>query len=146
MRCVLSNVLKYTKRREREREREKRNIIMFHQSFYPSSKFHNHRMANQFYKRGRATFYPSNVHNNRSSQNLNFTRDFDGVFTMPTHAFTSMPNGGPQRFWRAPIGRYPRQYPRAPVFHFQDKSTFYYMSDPILTPDHRITVGEQHFD
>ena len=115
---------------------------MFHQSFYPRSQFHNHRMANQFYKTGRAAFYPSGVRNNRSSQNLNFTRDFE-AFSMPTHAFTSIPKG-PQRFWQTNHGRYPRQYPRAPVFHFQDKSTFYYMSDPIMTPDHRITVRENH--
>ncbi len=33
----------------------------------------------------------------------------------------------------------PRQ---TPAFHFQDKSTSYYMTDPIITSDDRLTVKQ----
>lgn len=101
--------------------------------------FHNQRMPNKFYKPTHTTFYPfGRPRTNRSSQNLNFSRDFEH-FQMPPHGFNSIPKG-PYSFWRQNINKFQRQYPRTSAFHFQDKSTFYYMSDPIITHDNRITV------
>ena len=84
---------------------------------------------------------------NQSSVNLNFTRDFDRP------AFTSIPSAGGypvydstnQRYdqsyrWRPPFYRNVQQrFHPMPALHFQDQSTFYYMSDPIYTDD-RITI------
>jgi hypothetical protein len=111
---------------------------MFHQSFHPQSQFHNQRMPNQFYKPTPSSYYQLGARSNRSSQNLNFSRDFEHC-PMPPHGFHSIPKGS-YPFWRQNMGRFQRQYPRTSAFHFQDQSTFYYMSDPIVTHDNRITV------
>ena len=100
---------------------------------------------------------------NRSTHNLNFTRDFER-FPQASHGFTSMPAGGrmPFRFfdlnkqqtpmdhqrqhsqWRQNMARMQQQQQQkqrhAPAFHFQDQSTSYFMTEPIRTSDDRIAV------
>jgi hypothetical protein len=120
---------------------------MFHQSFYSQSQqrpqFHNNHEHNHFFIPAHSPFYHRSSRPNRSSQNLNFSRDFEH-FPMPPHGFPSIPKVSYPFYdltrWRQNMARIQQQYRRTPAFHFQDKSTFYYMSDPIITHDNRITV------
>jgi hypothetical protein len=116
---------------------------MFHQSFYSQSQqrpsFHNNHVPNHFF----TPTHHRRPKSNRSSQNLNFSRDFE-YLSMPTHGFPSILKGSYPFYdltrWRQNMAKLQQQYRRTPAFYFQDKSTFYYMSDPIITNDNRITV------
>jgi hypothetical protein len=98
---------------------------MFHQP-----QFSNNRVPNNFFMPGHSTF-PHRT--SKANQNLDYSRDFE-QFQMPPQGF----NSTQYPFYHST--RWRQQYRRTPAFHFQDKSTFYYMSDPIFTNDHRITV------
>ena len=129
---------------------------MFHQAFHPQQPqgFPNQQGASQAnFMPGHSYYYPPGPIPTHSSQNLNFTRDFDR-FPMPNQAFPSMPSGAhpfydatnqnfDQQRWRSYManGHQQQRVHQMPAFHFQDKSTFYYMSDPIYTVDDRITVS-----
>ncbi|CAF4937073.1 unnamed protein product, partial [Rotaria socialis] len=67
---------------------------------------------------------------------------------MPRHGFASIPPGRNQFFdfntlnceqqqrWRQNMTRTQQQkHRRTPAFHFQDKATSYFMTDPIKTSD-----------
>ena len=72
---------------------------------------------------------------NRSSQNLNFDRK-----QMPSYGYHSVPKGPYPFYGYSRWKQYMPRYQQKPAFYFQDKSTFYYMSDPIYTADNRIIV------
>lgn len=123
---------------------------MFH---YPQPQFTaNNRPASHFFIPGQPFAYRANgpipTH---STHRLNFPPDFDR-FSAPPHGFTTMPSGGHPFFdytnqnfeqarWRQNMARTQQQHRRTPAFHFQDKSTSYFMTDPIVTSDDRITVS-----
>ena len=130
---------------------------MFQQPFYPQQQptFSNPRgfvPSQPFFYRGNGPVP------NQSTHNLNFTHDFDR-FSAPHHGFTSVPPGGypffdytnpnfDQQRWRQNLPRaqqQQQQHRRTPAFHFQDKSTSYFMTDPIKTNDDRIAVRENLF-
>ena len=123
---------------------------MFHQQFYPHQQhpqqnFPHNRTSTNFFMPSYPYYYrPNGPVPNQSAHNLNFTHDFER-FSMPPngYAFYDMNNQtfDQQQRWRQHIP--PRghpQYRRPPAFHFQDKSTSYFMTDPILTSDDRLTV------
>jgi hypothetical protein len=131
---------------------------MFHRPFYPQQQeqqnFHNGRGPTNFFMPSQPFFYRSGGPVlNQSTHNLDFTRDFER-FSTPHHVFTSIPSNGysyfdlnnpnlEQQRWRQNMARSQQQqqkHRRTPAFHFQDKSTSYYMTDPIKTSDDRITV------
>ncbi len=110
--------------------------------------YHNNRDPHHVYRSAYSSFYRSAPAQNRSSHNLNYSREFDPHAT-PPHGYSSMPSGAypfydatNQQRWRqnTTSTRAHPQYRRTPAFHFHDKSTYYYMSDPIITHDNRITV------
>ena len=109
---------------------------------------HNNRDPHHTYRPGYSSFYRPSPAQNRSSHNLNFSREFER-FPTPPHGYSSMPSGAypfydstnQKQRWRTGSTRIPHQYHRTPAFHFQDKSTYYYMSDPIISNDNRITVN-----
>ncbi len=129
---------------------------MFQQSFYPQQQgFSNHRGSTNFFIPSHPFFYrPTGPVHNQSTHNLNFTHDFERFQTPPHHGFASIPSDSypffnypnqnfDQQRWRPNMGRTQRQqqqHRRTPAFHFQDKSTSYFMTDPIVTSDDRITV------
>lgn len=110
---------------------------MFHQSFFTQSQqrppFHSNHVPNHSFMPAHSTFY-----NHNSKSNLKLSHDFEH-FTMPSYSY---PFYDLTR-WRQYMAKYQQQYRRTPAFHFQDKSTFYYMSDPIMTNDNRITVKQK---
>jgi hypothetical protein len=128
---------------------------MFQQPYYSQQQgfSNNHRGSTNFYMPSHPFYYRSNgpIHN-QSTHNLNFTHDFERFSTShPHHGFASMPTGSypyfdynnqnfDQQRWRQNMARTQQQHRRTPAFHFQDKSTSYYMTDPIITNDDRITV------
>ena len=122
---------------------------MYHQPFYSQSQqpsFHNNHGPNHFFVPTHASSYHHGPTPNQSSHNIKHTRDFDR-FSMPPHGFSSMPTGAypfhdatNQQRWRQNMSRNQNQYRQTPAFHFQDKSTYYYMGDPIINNDNRITV------
>ncbi len=132
--------------------------------------FPNTHGSTSFFMSSHPFFYRSNGPiPNQSTHNLNFTHDFEH-YPMPHHGFTSMPtasypfydytNQTYEQRWRQNMARAQQQHqpthqpqhppppqqpqpqpPRqTPAFHFQDKSTSYYMTDPIITSDDRLTV------
>lgn len=134
---------------------------MFHPGFHPQAQqqpagFHSMRNSMNFFHPSHSFFFRSPIPNvNQSTQNLNISRDFERLRGQH-HGFTSIPSGGSQRFfdftkqkhfdqqrqrWRmnATRAQAPQQR-RMHAFHFQDKATSYFMSDPIRTSDDRITV------
>lgn len=130
---------------------------MYHQAFYPQAQgFSNHHGPNQAnFMPSHSYYYPPGPIPTHSGHNLNFTRDFDRYPTA-NPAFTSMPAGAhpfydatnqhfEQQRWRPPTakGHQQQRFHQMPAFHFQDKSTFYYMSDPMYTVDDRITVSRK---
>jgi hypothetical protein len=140
---------------------------MFHPSFFSQQAhqqqngFAHLRPAMNFCNPSAGFFFrPRAPSTNQSTHNLNFNRDFER-FPTPPHGFASMPSSGypffdytnqqhrdPQRQrWRQNIKRanQQQQHRRTPAFHFQDKSTSYYMTDPIRTSDDRITVISTFF-
>jgi hypothetical protein len=106
---------------------------MFHQPFYSQSQRQQQHGQNNFFM---PSYNRSGPKPNQSSQNLKISRDFER-FNKPSHGFSSM-SAGPYQFYDATNQQRWKQ--NMSRFHFQDKSTFYYMSDPIVTPDKRITV------
>jgi hypothetical protein len=120
---------------------------MFHQSFYSQSQqrpsYNNNHVANHFYVPVHSSLYQCTPRSNRSRQNFNFTRDFE-QFSMTPDGFPSMSKCSYPFFdstqWRQNMAKIQQQHRRTSAFHFQDKSTFYYMSDPIITNDNRVTV------
>jgi hypothetical protein len=131
---------------------------MFQQSFYPQQQgFTNNRSSMNFFMPSHQFYYrPNGPVQNQSTHNLNFTRDFERFSTPPQHGFASMPSNGypyfdynnqnhDQHRWRHNMTRTQQQHRRTPAFHFQDKSTSYFMTDPIITNDDRITVEKIFF-
>ena len=131
--------------------------VMYHQAFYPQAQgFSNQHGPNHAnFMPSHSYYYPPGPIPTHSSHNLNFTRDFDRHPTA-NPAFTSMPSGAhpfydatnqhfDQQRWRpyTAKGHQQQRFHQMPAFHFQDKSTFYYMSDPMYTADDRITVSRQ---
>ncbi|CAM4741588.1 unnamed protein product [Rotaria magnacalcarata] len=130
---------------------------MFQHPFYPHQQnqqtFPNNRGPTNHFMPTRPMFFRSSGHTtNQSTHNLNFNRDFER-FSMPRHGFTSIPPGRNQFFdfntlnfeqqqrWRQNTTRTQQQkHRRTPAFHFQDKATSYFMTDPIKTSDNRITI------
>src|SRR5215510_5892757 len=108
---------------------------MFH---YPQQQT----FSNNFFTPSHPFFYrPNGPVLNQSTHNLNRTQDFER-FATQNHGFASMPSGGypfydytnqnfDQQRWRQNITRAQQQHRRTPAFHFQDKSTSYFMTDPI---------------
>jgi hypothetical protein len=130
---------------------------MFQQSYYPQQQgFSNNRSSMNFFMPSQQFFYrPNGPVHNQSTHNLNFTHDFER-FPTPQHGFASMPSNGypyfdytnqnlDQQRWRQNMARTQQQHRRTPAFHFQDKSTSYFMTDPIITNDDRITVEQIFF-
>jgi hypothetical protein len=130
---------------------------MFHypQQQQQQQNFSNNRPSTNYFMPTHPFFYRSNGPiPNQSTHNLNFTHDFDR-FSTQHHGFASIPSGGQpffdytnqnfdQQRWRQNMARaqQQQQHRRTPAFHFQDKSTSYFMTDPIITSDDRITVLE----
>ncbi|CAF0811218.1 unnamed protein product [Rotaria sordida] len=132
---------------------------MFQQPFYPHQPgFPNNRGPTNHFMPSRPFFYrPNGSVINQSTHNFNFTRDFER-FPMPHHGFTSVPSGNyppfydfnnqqfEQQRWRQNMARpsqqqqQQQQHRRTPAFHFQDQSTSYFMTDPIVTNDDRLTI------
>lgn len=137
---------------------------MFQQPFYPPQQsFSNVRASTNSFVPPRNFFYraPGPVIN-QSAHNLSFSHDFER-FSMPHHGFTSIPSNRyptfdlpqqhfDQQRWRQNMAQTQKQHRRTPAFHFQDKSTSYFMTEPIITSDDRITVKQNftkkysHFD
>jgi hypothetical protein len=126
---------------------------MFH---YPQQQtFANNHPSTNIFMANPPFFYHSNGPVlNQSTHNLNFNSDFER-FSTPHHGFASMPSGGypffdytnqnfDQQRWRQNLARaqQQQQHRRTPAFHFQDKSTSYFMTEPIVTSDDRITVRQ----
>lgn len=124
---------------------------MFHQPYYSQSQqqtsfYPNHGQNQYFMPTNSSYFYGPNAIPNQSSQNLNFSRIFEYP-SVPSHGFNSMATGNypynditNQQQWKGNMTRNQQAYRRTSAYHFQDKSTFYYMSDPIITHNNRITV------
>ncbi|CAF0913968.1 unnamed protein product [Rotaria sp. Silwood1] len=129
---------------------------MFQQPFYPRQQaFPNNRGPTNHFMPSRPFVYrPNGPILNQSTHNFNFTRDFER-FPMFNHGFTSIPTGNhpfcdpsnqqfEQQRWRQNTPRAQQQQQqqnrRASAFHFRDKSTSYFMTDPIITKDDRITI------
>ncbi|CAF3418457.1 unnamed protein product [Rotaria socialis] len=122
---------------------------MFHQPFYPSpqqaTSYHNHQGQNHFYIPTQSpSFYRSGPMPNQSSHHVNFSRTYEYFPSSPLHGF---PSPSPRGFPSMTPGSYAfngvksqEHYPRAQAYHFQDKSTYYYMSEPIITSNNRITI------
>ncbi|CAF1200912.1 unnamed protein product [Adineta steineri] len=131
-----------------------------HQPYYPSN-----RGSSNFFMPNHPFYYrPNAPPPNQSTHNLNFTHDFE--HNQPHHGFTSMPSGSypsydyttqnvEQQRWRHNVSRAQQQQHQqhqthqqqqqqqrrqTPAFHFQDKSTSYFMTDPIVTNDDRLTI------
>lgn len=103
---------------------------MYQQTFYGSTQgLSNHFMPTNSY------FYRAGPIPAASNHHLNFTRDFDCFPSMPSGA---RPYYDAHKRWKAPFTRLHTNQTQA--FHFQDKSTFYFMSEPIRTSDDRIVV------
>lgn len=118
---------------------------MFHQQvFYPQQQQHHHQpplsSANQrVYPPNQQFFYRAN-----GPILTHSIHDFER-FPSSNHGFTTMPSGGypffEQQRWRPNIPRAQQvNHRQTPAFHFQDKSTSYFMTDPIKTSDDRIAV------
>jgi hypothetical protein len=127
---------------------------MFHQQFYPHQQhqqnFPNNRGSTNFFMPSYPYYYrPNGPVPNHSAHNLNFTHDFER-FSMPPGSYPyydvnnqtfDQQQQQQQQRWRQNIPpRGQAQHRRPPAFHFQDKSTSYFMTDPILTSDERLTV------
>ncbi|CAF2523271.1 unnamed protein product [Rotaria sp. Silwood2] len=128
---------------------------MFQPPFYPHQQtFPNRRGATNHFGPSRSGFYRLNDPVlNQSTHNFNFTRDFER-FPMSHHGFTSIPTDSypaydinnqhfEQQRWRHNMTRpqqQQQQHRRTPAFHFRDRSTSYFMTDPIITNDDRITI------
>ncbi|CAF3113044.1 unnamed protein product [Rotaria sp. Silwood2] len=123
---------------------------MFHQQFYPQSQqqtsFHNSHGTNHFFMPNNSSYYRSGPIPNQSSHHVNFSRIFE-YFPMPSRGFTSMATGPyfindltNQQQWNSNMTRNQQQNHRIPAYYFQDKSTYYYMSEPMITNNNRITI------
>jgi hypothetical protein len=129
---------------------------MFHQQFYPHQQhqqpppqhqhqqnFPNNRGSTNFFVPSYPYYYrPNGPVLNHSAHNLNFTHDFER-FSMPPGGypyFDANNQNFEQQRWRQNVPRGQPQNRRPPAFQFQDKSTSYFMTDPILTSDERLTV------
>ncbi|CAF1449846.1 unnamed protein product [Rotaria magnacalcarata] len=130
---------------------------MFHQPFYPSpqqaTSYHNHHGQNHFYiPTQSSSFYRSGPIPNQSSHHVNLSGTYEYFPSSLPHGFPSSP---PHGFPSSPAHGFPsmtpgsyafnhvksqQYYPRAQAYHFQDKSTYYYMSEPIITSNNRITI------
>lgn len=123
---------------------------MFH---YPQPQFtaiHRPATSNFFIPIQPFVYRPNGPILNHSTHHLNFPPDFER-FSAPPHGSSTMPSSGHPFFdytnqnfdptrRRANAPRTQQQHRRTPAFHFQDKSTSYFMTDPIITSDDRITV------
>ena len=134
---------------------------MFQQPFYPHQQtrqnFSHNRGPTNAFMSSRIMFYPTNdLVVNRSTHNLNLTHDFER-FSMPRSGFTSIPAGGypffnmtnrnfeQQRYRQNATRVQEQRHRRTPAFQFQDKSTSYFMTNPVITNDDRIAVIKNNF-
>lgn len=121
--------------------------MFHHHVFYPQQQQQQPSANHRVFPPNQPFFYrPNGPIPNHSTHNLNFTHDFER-FPGSNHGFTTMPSGGysffdQQQRWRPNVARRQQvHHRRTPAFHFQDKSTSYFMTDPIKTSDDRIAVG-----
>ena len=124
---------------------------MLHQPFYfqayqKQRLFHNSHESNYFFLSPHSSFYYSNSIANQSICRLNFSRILQ-YLPMSSYPFTSMTRdtylfNNLTNQWKQNMIRNLQQNYRTPIYYFHDKSAHYYMSNPIITNNNRLSVNK----